>query len=51
MMFGSDAGATGGEYMRRRWQEDMSMLREEVGVRKETIDKIFSTNAMKLFED
>ena len=51
LMFGSDAGATGGDYMLRRYTEDLSMLREEVGVRKETIDKIFSTNAMKLFQD
>ncbi len=51
LMFGSDAGATGGDYMLRRYREDLSMLREEVGVRKETIDKIFSTNAMKLFQD
>jgi hypothetical protein len=32
-------------------EEDLSMLREEIGVRQETIEKIFSTNAMKLFED
>jgi len=51
LMFGSDAGATAGDYMLRRYTEDLSMLREEVGVRKETIDKIFSTNAMKLFQD
>jgi hypothetical protein len=51
LMFGSDANATGGEYMKRRFQEDMSMLREEVGVRRETLEKIFSTNAMKLFQD
>ena len=51
LMFGSDAGATGGDSMLRRYREDLSMLREEVGVRKETIDKIFSTNAMKLFQD
>ena len=50
MMFGSDASATGAAYMRQRMEEDMSMLREEVGVRKETIEKIFSTNAMKLFQ-
>jgi len=51
MIFGSDSSATGASYMRRRMEEDMSMLREEVGVRQETIEKIFSTNAMKLFRD
>ncbi len=51
MMFGSDASATGAGTMRQRLEEDMSMLREEVGVRKETIEKIFSTNAMKLFQN
>ena len=50
-MFGSDSGATGSDYMRQRLEEDMSMLREEVGVRQETIEKIFSVNAMKLFQD
>jgi hypothetical protein len=48
MIFGSDSSATGASYMRKRMEEDMSMLREEVGVRQETIEKIFSTNAMKL---
>ena len=50
MMFGSDASATGADSMRRRMEDDLSMLREEIGVRQETIEKIFSTNAMKLFE-
>ena len=51
MMFGSDSSATGAASMRRRMEEDLSMLREEIGVRQETIEKIFSTNAMKLFQD
>jgi len=49
MMFGSDAGAIDGGRMRAVMEADLSMLREEIGVRQETIDKIFSTNAMKLF--
>ncbi|MBM3211434.1 hypothetical protein FJZ33_04385 [Candidatus Poribacteria bacterium] len=50
IVFGSDSSATGADYMRRRIDEDMSMLREEVGVTKDTIEKIFGTNAMKLFQ-
>lgn len=51
LIFGSDSSATGSAYMHQRMTEDISMLREEVGVRQETVDKIFSTNAMKLFEE
>lgn len=50
-MFGSDADAIGSDSMRQRLEEDMSMLREEVGVTEGTIEKIFSINAMKLFQD
>ena len=41
MMFGSDSSATGTEGMRQQLQENLFMLREQFGVRKEKIEKIF----------